>query len=362
MRSISTVNRITLTEEYGRYRQSIGLHSLQIAVDWGWRIKHRDNLWSILLTTPVQTWSGFDALLIISRFWKCTHFVQLWHPVEDICIVRKGSGWHRRKHLNCGAKEHKFQYKNKESNTDNYLHFSTSFTILGIIKNNHLRWLNITIHNQISITSQILFPKVCCAYVRISHQKRANKRRQVEMGRRSSGAACWHVVGTRWRVRTDSNIIRSRVRRINTHLASTGGALQVYSQKQRRRGGTTQQDATQSFCENSSASFKRILNVKFVLIYTLHKIIVCDLLYPIVACRILQGSTDPPCTLDMRIYPSNMMIIPLVLSYPNSIPTITGRFLGVNHRFSSRPSALSHHLWLSTRTIQPPKEIVSRIC
>jgi len=123
-------------------------------------------------------------------------------------------------------------------------------------------------------------------------------------------------------------IIRSRDRPISTHLASTGGALHVYSQK-RRIGGTTQQDVTQNFCENSSASFKRSLNVKFVLIYMLHNIIVFDLLHPIVACRTLQGSTDPPCTLDIYVYP----IIPLVLSYPNSIPTITGRFRGVNHRF-----------------------------
>jgi len=83
---------------------------------------------------------------------------------------------------------------------------------------------------------------------------------------------------------------------------------------------------TQSFCENSSASFKGSLNVKFVLICILHNIIICDLLNPIVACRTRQGSTDPPCTLDMRIYPSNMMIIPIVLSHKNSIPTITGRF------------------------------------
>jgi len=48
------VDRITLTEEYGWYRRSIGLHSLQIAVDRGSRIKYRDNLWSILSTTPVQ--------------------------------------------------------------------------------------------------------------------------------------------------------------------------------------------------------------------------------------------------------------------------------------------------------------------
>jgi len=126
-------------------------------------------------------------------------------------------------------------------------------------------------------------------------------------------------------------IIRSRARPINTHLASMGGALHVYSQDQRRRGGTPQQDATQSFCENSSALFKRSLKFKFVLIYTLHNIIVCDLLHPIVSCRTLQGSADPPCTLDMRICPSDMMIILLVLSYPNSIPTITGRFRGVNH-------------------------------
>ena len=50
-----------------------------------------------------------------------------------------------------------------------------------------------------------------------------------------------------------------------------------------------------------------------------------------------------------------MMIIPLVLSYPISIPTITGRFRGVNDRFYSRPSALSHHLWLSTRPMQNPE-------
>jgi len=87
---------------------------------------------------------------------------------------------------------------------DNYLHFSTNYYIMGIIKNKCLSWLNITIHNQISITSQIPFLKVYCAYVRISRQKRANKQRQVELGRRSSGAACWHVVGTRWRVRTHS--------------------------------------------------------------------------------------------------------------------------------------------------------------
>jgi len=79
-------------------------------------------------------------------------------------------------------------------------------------------------------------------------------------------------------------VIRSRARLISTHLAS-GDALHVYSQEQRRRGGTTQQDATQSFCQNSSASFKRSLNIKFVLIYTLHNIIVCDLFHPIVACQ-----------------------------------------------------------------------------
>ena len=122
-------------------------------------------------------------------------------------------------------------------------------------------------------------------------------------------------------------IIRSRARPISTHLASAGGVLHVYSQEQRRRGGTKQQDA-QSFCQNSSASFKRSLNVEFVLIYTLHNIIVCDLLHPIVACWTLQGSTDPPCTLDMRIYPSDMMIIPLVLSYPNSILTRLGQKAG----------------------------------
>jgi len=81
-------------------------------------------------------------------------------------------------------------------------------------------------------------------------------------------------------------IIRSRALPVSTHLASTDGALHVYSQNQRRRGGTTQQDATQSVCENSSALFKRSLNIKFVLIYILHNIIICDLLHPIVACRI----------------------------------------------------------------------------
>jgi len=84
---------------------------------------------------------------------------------------------------------------------DNSPHLSTHYKILGIIKNKHPSWLNITIHNQISITSQIPFSKVSCAYVRIRHQKSANKRRQVERSRRSSGAACWHVVGTRWRAR-----------------------------------------------------------------------------------------------------------------------------------------------------------------
>jgi len=153
-------------------------------------------------------------------------------------------------------------------------------------------------------------------------------------------------------------IITSRARPISTHLASTGGALHVCSQDQRRRGGTTQQDVTQRFCEKSSASFKRSLNVKFVLIYILQSIIVCDLLDPIVACRTLYGSTDPPCTLDTRIYPSNMMIIPIVLSCPNSIPTITWRFRGVNHRFCSRPLALSHHLWFYTRPIQTPKSLL----
>ena len=87
---------------------------------------------------------------------------------------------------------------------DNSPHFSTHYEILGIIKNKHPSWLNITIHNQITITFQIPFSKVSCAYVRIRRQKRANTRRQVERGRRSSGTACWHVVGTRWRVRTDS--------------------------------------------------------------------------------------------------------------------------------------------------------------
>jgi len=98
----------------------------------------------------------------------------------------------------------KAQYKNKESNADNYLHLRTNYKILGIIENMHLSWLNITIHNQIFVTSQIPFSKVSCAYVRIRRQKRANTRRQVERGRRSSGTACWHVVGTRWRARTVS--------------------------------------------------------------------------------------------------------------------------------------------------------------
>ena len=98
----------------------------------------------------------------------------------------------------------KAQYKNKESNADNSLHLSTNYKILGIIKNKHLSWLNITVHNQISITSQIPFLKVSCAYVRNRYQNSANKQRQVERGRRSSGTACWHNVGTQWRARTDS--------------------------------------------------------------------------------------------------------------------------------------------------------------
>ena len=40
-----TVYMITLTEEYGRYRRSIGLHSPRIAVDRGSRIKY---LWFII--------------------------------------------------------------------------------------------------------------------------------------------------------------------------------------------------------------------------------------------------------------------------------------------------------------------------
>jgi len=116
-------------------------------------------------------------------------------------------------------------------------------------------------------------------------------------------------------------IIRNRDLPTSTHLTSTSGALHVYSQEQRHTGGITQQDAIQSFCKNSSASFKRSLNIKFVLIYMLHNIIACDLLHPIVACRTLQWFTDPPCTLDMRIYPNDMMmIIPLVLSYPKFNP------------------------------------------
>jgi len=142
-----------------------------------------------------------------------------------------------------------------------------------------------TIYDRISVASQIPFSKVSCACVRIRYQNRANKRRQVERGRRSSSAACWLVVGTRWR--NGFNIIRIIARPISTPLASTGGALHVYSQVKRCRGGTTQQDATQSFCKNSSASFKRSLNVKSVLIYILHNIIVCDLFCPIVACRTL---------------------------------------------------------------------------
>ena len=93
------------------------------------------------------------------------------------------------------------------------------------------------------------------------------------------------LIGRALLLMMNTEIIRSRARPINTHLASTGGALHVYSQEQRRRGGTTQQDAPQSFCENSSASFKRSLNIKFVLIYALHNIIVCDLFHPIVACQ-----------------------------------------------------------------------------
>ena len=129
-------------------------------------------------------------------------------------------------------------------------------------------------------------------------------------------------------------IIRSRARPISTCLASTSGALHVYSQVQRRRGEKlfqTMLRKNQSPSKNSSASFKRILNVKFVLIYILHNIIVCDLLHPIGTSRTLQKSTDSPCTLDMRVYPSDMMIIPLVLSHHISIPTITERFRKGHH-------------------------------
>jgi len=202
------------------------------------------------------------------------------------------------------------------------------------------------------ISNSILEGLLCiCSHQSSKKGEQAKTGRDGQKEQRCNMLACCRDTVTR---SNGFKIIRNRVRPINTHLVSTGGVLHVYSQERRRRGGTTQQDSTQSFCENSSASFKRSLNLKFVLIYIIHNVIVCDLLYPIVAVRTLQGSTDPPCTLDMRIYPSDMMIIPLVLSYPNSIPTITGRFRGVNHRFCSRPSALSHHLWLSTRTIQPP--------
>ena len=135
-------------------------------------------------------------------------------------------------------------------------------------------------------------------------------------------------------------IIRSRTRPISACLASTGGALHVYSQEQRlftgaaAPWGETISDharKNQSPSKNSSASFKRILNVKFVLIYILHNMFVCDPLHPIGTCRTLQRSTDSPCTLDVRVYLSDLMIIQLVLSHHISIPTITERFRKGHH-------------------------------
>jgi len=59
--------------------------------------------------------------------------------------------------------------------------------------------------------------------VRISHQNRANKRRQVETGRSSSGAECWHVVGTRWRVRTDSRSSGAELSSSDQHASGVDG-------------------------------------------------------------------------------------------------------------------------------------------
>ena len=52
--SISTVDSITPTEEYGRYRRSIRFHLRRITVDCWSSINHRDNLWSILSTTHLE--------------------------------------------------------------------------------------------------------------------------------------------------------------------------------------------------------------------------------------------------------------------------------------------------------------------
>jgi len=53
-RSISTVDSITPTEEYGRYRRSFRLNLRKITVDRGLSVNNRDNLWSILSTIPVD--------------------------------------------------------------------------------------------------------------------------------------------------------------------------------------------------------------------------------------------------------------------------------------------------------------------
>ena len=52
--SISTVDSITPTEEYGRCRRSFRLNLLKITVDRGLSVNNRDNLWSILSTIPVD--------------------------------------------------------------------------------------------------------------------------------------------------------------------------------------------------------------------------------------------------------------------------------------------------------------------
>jgi len=93
-RSISTVDRITLMEEYGRYRRSIGLHSIQIAVDRGSRIKYRDNLWSILSTTPVQFSILLDCSIQEQSYLRPIVF-------DHVCLIRSNLICRRRAQVQC---------------------------------------------------------------------------------------------------------------------------------------------------------------------------------------------------------------------------------------------------------------------
>ena len=149
---------------------------------------------------------------------------------------------------------------------------------------------------QVSITTQIAFSKVSSEIVRIRHQKRAIKRRQVERSRRSSGAAYWHVVGTQRHAGTVSRssgaeLVRwARVWRLwvarymSIHRSS--GAV----------GVNTAGCNTEFFCGcirgYNTTGYNTESLCGCIRTYTLQNISVCDLLYPIVArLRTLQRST-----------------------------------------------------------------------